>query len=188
MGGGGLRVGGGTDRLATAAFTYNMPSWKPEVNYSSSTGTGNLTIRQSREVHSIGGGRTNEWEIRLNRDIPLEITSHQDVGDANLNLGGLTLRHVEMQMDAGNLDLDLRGSPKNSYDVRIRRLAGDTTVHLPSSVGVEVLTTGRVSDIEVANLNEDGHRYYNNALGESKLTIHLDIQGGLGEIRLLSDQ
>ena len=197
MGGGGLSVDSGTDKLAIAGFIYNVPSWKPEVRYSSSTGTGDLTIRQPLEVHSLGAGRTNGWGIRLNREVPLEVKARLDVGEAKLDLGGLNLRRVEIRVDMGNLDLDLRGSPKNSYDVRIHRSTGDTTVHLPSGVGVEVIAGGRVEDVEGTNLNEDedrkfkdnalhGRRYYNDALGESNVTVRLDIQGGIGEIHLLT--
>jgi hypothetical protein len=182
MGGGDLKVDGGTDKLVNADFDYNVPEWKPEVNYSNGT----LTISQgARDGVHIGLNQKNEWSVRLNQDVPLEIMTRLGGGDATLNLGGLTLRRVEMEMGAGDLKMDLRGSPKSSYDVRIRGGAGDATVHLPSGVGIDATATGGIGEVEASGLHQDGHRYTNDALGKSSVTIHLDIEGGVGSIRLL---
>ena len=189
MGAGELRIDGGTDKLATADVTYNVPEWKPEMKYSNSGGVGNLTISQpGEEGHSINirGHQKNEWDIRLNKDVPLEFTGHMGAGEAHVNLGGLTLRGVELQLGAGELDLDLRGAPKASYSVRLQGGVGEATIHLPSGVGVEATAQGGIGSIEANGLHADGHRYYNDALGKSAVTVRLDVQGGVGEIRLIS--
>lgn len=186
MGGGDLRVDSGTDKLASATFDYNVPEWKPEVTYTSSGGAGSLTISQPGHSSSHFSNTRNDWNIRLNRDVPLEFHVHMGAGDANLNLGGLTLRRVELEMGAGDLNMDLRGSPKTSYDVKIRGGAGDATINLPDSVGVEGTATGGIGDISVTGLHQDGHRYYNDALGKSNVTIHMDVAAGVGDLHLIS--
>jgi hypothetical protein len=180
-------VDAGTDKLASADFDYNVPAWKPDVSYSSSGGTGRLTISQGEhEGAKIGLNMKNDWRVRLNRDVPLEIVTELGGGDATLNLGSLTLQRVQVEIGAGNLKMDLRGSPKKSYDVRVRGGAGDATIHLPDSVGIDATATGGIGDISAAGFHEDGHRYTNDALGKSNVTIHLDIEGGVGSIRLIS--
>jgi hypothetical protein len=132
MGGGDLRVAGGTGKLVDADFDYNVPEWKPEVSYS----TGTLTISQpGRDGVHIGLHQKNAWNVRLNRDVPMEIMARLGGGDATLDLGSLNLRRVEMEMGAGDLKMDLRGSPKGSYDVRVRGGAGDATVDLAQRGG-----------------------------------------------------
>ncbi len=111
MGAGTLRVTGGTDKLAAADFQYNVASWKPEVRYSSAAGYGSLIVRQPNGGASLGHTKY-EWDLRLNRDVPLEIEAHLGAGEAHLDLGSLTLRNLEVEMGAGELDLDLRGTPK----------------------------------------------------------------------------
>lgn len=187
MGAGTLRVEGGANKLAEANFTYNSP-WKPELRYSSSAGYGNLTIGEPEREHGVRTGKQeNEWDVHMNRDVPLEIAAHLGAGQANLNLGGLTLRNVEVEMGAGQLDLDLRGKPETSYDVRVRGGVGEATVRVPSSVGVEASVHGGIGEIEASGLHGDKHRYYNDAYGTSKVSVRVDIEGGVGSIKLIAE-
>lgn len=189
MGGGELRVETGTNKLAQADFQYNVPEWKPEVNYSASGGTGQLTISQgARGGAHIGLHEQNQWNVRLNRDIPVELTVRLGGGDAALNLGVLTVRGADVELGAGDLKMDLRGSPKSSYSVHVRGGAGDATIHLPVGVGVDATATGAVGEVLATGLHQDGHRYYNDALGKSPVTIHLEVEGGVGSIQLISSE
>lgn len=182
MGGGELKVSDGAEILLNASFDYNVPEWKPTVE---SNGLGDVTIRQGSNGGHIGRNQQNNWSIQLNPEVPMEILTKLGGGEATLNLGKLNLRHVEMDMGAGDLTIDLRGSPKTSYDVRARGGAGDATIYLPPGVGIEATATGGIGDVEASGLHQDGHRYYNDALGKSDVTVRLDIQGGVGSIRLV---
>ena len=152
MAAGTLRVAAGTDKLAAADFQYNVASRKPEVRYSSAAGYGSLIVRQPNGGASLGHTKY-EWDLSLNRDVPLEIEAHLGAGEAHLDLGSLTLRNLEVEMGAGELDLDLRGTPKKSYEVRIRGGAGEATIRLPSSVGVEAQVTGGIGEVNAAGLH-----------------------------------
>src|SRR6266478_332828 len=46
MGGGELHVKGGTPKLLEADFAYNVPEWKPVVDYRDTAAGGQLTISQ----------------------------------------------------------------------------------------------------------------------------------------------
>lgn len=187
MSAGTLRVGAGTDKLAAADFHYNVPSWKPDMHYSSTAGHGSLTIKQAGHVASGIGNADNEWNIRLNREVPLEIETHLGAGEAHLDLSALTLRSVDVGMGAGKLDLDLRGSPKKSYEVRVEGGVGEADIHIPSSVGVEAEVMGGLGEVSAPGLHREGNRYVNDAEASSKVIVHMNIQGGVGSIKLISD-
>src|ERR1700742_3160547 len=70
MGGGDLKIGDGAETLLSADFDYNVPEWKPAVDYN---GTGDVTIRQGSSGGHIGRNQQNKWSIQLNRDVPMEI-------------------------------------------------------------------------------------------------------------------
>jgi hypothetical protein len=186
LGGGDLRIAGGTGKLATADFRYGAAAFKPEVHYSSAAGRGDLTIRQSGNSSSLSH-TSKDWDLRFNQEVPLEIEIHMGGGDAHLDLGRLTVRNLNVEMGAGDLDLDLRGAPKKSYDVRVSHGAGDCTIRLPSSVGVEAQASGGVGDVNVLGLHHEGNRYFNDAVGRSPVTIHLDVESGAGDLKLVSE-
>lgn len=187
MGAGNLRVDGGTPKLMRADFTYNVASWKPYVRYRSAAGHGTLSIEQPSGSHAHMGASKYQWDLRLNRDVPVDMHVHFGAGDATLNLGSLTLRSVEVDMGVGKLNMDLRGSPKRNYDVSIRGGVGEATVRVPSDVGVYGEAQGGIGEIRTTGMHQDGRRYFNSAYEHSKVTIHLDIRGGIGAIRVISD-
>ncbi len=187
FGAGRLIVGSGTEKLMRADFTYNVPAWKPEVDYHSTAGEGNLTISQPDSHGPHIGSSHNEWDLRLNRDVPMQIRVHMGAGDADLDLGSLALRGVEVDMGVGKLNLDLRGMPKQDYSVRVRGGVGDATVRLPADVGVDARAAGGIGEIRAPGLRSSNGRYFNDAYETAKVRIHLDIQGGVGSVRLISE-
>jgi len=104
-----------------------------------------------------------------------------------LDVGDLSLKSVEVEMGVGKLSLDLRGKPRQSYDVRIRGGVGEATVRLPRDVGISAEAEGGIGEISASGLRREGHRYFNDAFDRAKVKVHLDVRGGVGAIRLISD-
>jgi hypothetical protein len=185
MGAGNLRVRSGGGKLLRGDFLYNVPSWKPEVRYSSAAGHGNLSVTQPGPSHTHWGHTEYGWDLDLSREVPMEVRVRFGAGEARLDLGDMLLRDVDIEMGVGKLDLDLRGDPQRSYDVRIRGGVGEATVHLPSGVGISADVQGGIGEIHAPGFHREGRKYFNDAYPHAKTTIHLDVQGGVGEIRLI---
>jgi hypothetical protein len=183
MGAGTLRVGGGTEKLARADFEFNIPEWKPQVSYAA----GNLRISQPEGSHKTIGNTKYDWDIRLTRDVPIEMNVNLGAGEAKLDIGSLSLRRVDIDMGVGEVQLDLRGKPKADYQVRIRGGVGEATVRLPVDVGVYAEARGGIGEISAPGMRHDGERYYNDAYKKSPVTVRLDVQGGVGSIKLISE-
>lgn len=187
MGAGNLNIKGGSPKLVEADFTYNVPSWKPDFRYTNTGVRGDLTIEQPSggRVHS---GKTNyTWDLRFNDSVPLDMTIHFGAGEADLNLGSISLRSLDVEMGVGELKLDLRGNPKRSYDVRIRGGVGEATVYLPKDVGIEADAQGGIGGITASGLRKEQGRYVNDAYETAKTKIHLNIRGGIGNINLIAE-
>ena len=90
-------------------------------------------------------------------------------------------------MGAGNLRLDLRGTPAKDYSVRIRGGVGDATVYLPKDVGITARATGGLGDISATGLRKSGDLYVNDSSETARVKIRLDIQGGVGSLKLIAE-
>jgi hypothetical protein len=182
MGVGELRVRGGSDKLMEGHFTYNIPSWKPEVHYDKSAFRSRVSIEQPAG-HSGGGHTKYEWDLRFNDDKPLDLRADFGVGEATLDLGSLYLRSLEIHMGVGEVRLDLRGTPRKDYDVTIRGGVGHAMVYLPSEAGIRADAKGGIGGISVSGLHKDDDgRYVNDAYGHAKTSIRLDIRGGVARL------
>lgn len=191
MGAGELKVAGGSPRLMDADFAYNVPEWKPIVQYDAGGFRGNLTVEQPNSGVHAGGKVTYNWDLRLNDKLPLDVAAELGAGEARMNLGALNLRSVDVEMGVGQLDLDLRGKPSRDYDVKIHGGVGQATVYLPADAGISATAAGGIGHIEVRGLvkrgDERGGEWINPAHENAPATIHVDVQGGVGEIRLIAE-
>ena len=90
--------------------------------------------------------------MKLNGELPLDVTANLGAGEANLELGKMNLSRVEMSIGAGKVTMDLRGEPKRDYTVQIRGGVGETVVHLPKDVGIAATATKGIGDISIEGL------------------------------------
>jgi uncharacterized protein DUF2154 len=181
-----LNVRGGAQKLLDADFTYNVAAWKPDLRYRSGPGTGDLIVEQHGPTTPSHDSK-NRWDLRFNDDVPLDFRVQFGAGEGRLDLGSLRLSSLDIQMGAGTLRLDLRGAPKKDYSVRVRGGVGEATVYLPKDVGISATASGGIGDISVTGLRKSGDRYVNDAESRSGVRIRLDIQGGVGSIKLIAE-
>jgi hypothetical protein len=186
MGAGDLKVSSGTEKLLRAYFTYNVPELRPDVHYSSSGGIGILNISEP-ETHGHIGNMKYEWDLRLDKEIPLDLNVRFGAGEGNLDLGSLDLRRVKVDMGVGQMQMDLRGAPKHDYDVSVHGGVGEADIKLPASVGIEATARGGIGEIDVHGLNKEGDRWVNDAYKNPGVKIHVDVQGGVGAIHLTAE-
>jgi len=185
MGAGDLSVRGGSSNLMDGEFTFNRPSMKPEVHYDASGFRGHLRIEEPSGVHSNAG--KYRWDVRLNDEKPVDLRVDFGAGEGRLDIGSMNLRSVAIHMGVGELRLDLRGTPKSNYSVDMRGGVGEATVYLPREVGIMARAKGGIGGINARGLEKRGDEYVNNAYGHSKVTVDLDIRGGIGAINLIGD-
>ena len=183
MGAGEMRVGGGAAKLMEGNFDYNDPGSKPLVEYHS---TG---VRSDIDVHPSGTVQHGEskWDMRFNDSVGMDLVVKMGAGEAHLNLGSMNLRSVAFDLGAGEVDADLRGHPKRSYDVRINGGVGQATIHLPKSVGISATAVGGIGEVNVRGLENRNDRWINPGHENDPVIIRLDVKGGIGQIDVLAE-
>jgi len=189
MGAGELQVGGGATQLLNADFTYNQRDWKPNVEYNGNSFRGLLTIKQGHDGGGVHlGNNTYKWDLRFNDDVPLDIDVNCGAGESKLDLSKLNLRGLDVNMGVGRVEATLPDASKRSYDVRVHGGIGEAVLHLPDKVGVVANATGGIGGIQAEGLHKRGDRWVNDAYDNGNpVTVHVEVQGGIGQIRLLGN-
>lgn len=183
MGAGDLKVTGGAEKLLEADFAYNVAKLKPEVEFTDGTLVlQHPEVRGYRSPQDIKDFR-NEWDLRLNNDVPMNLSLDMGAGTSDLQLAGLSLTGLDILLGAGECMLELSGDWARDLDVTINAGAANITVRLPRDVGVRV-EVAAVGMIESSGLKQDGYVYTNEAYGTSEVTLHINIQAGIGRINL----
>lgn len=184
MGAGNLEVTGGADKLLEAGFTYNVARLKPEVEYTDGT----LVVRQPEAeglpvLQDISDFRI-DWDLRLHDQVPMELSVEMGAGNSDLQLANLSLTGLDITLGAGASKVDLRGDWQRDLDVTVDTGAANVTLLLPNEVGVRVEVDRGPTVIDAPGFVQVGNVYKNAAYGASAVTLHVNIQAGIGLINL----
>ena len=181
-------IGGGSAHLVDADFAYANSYEAPRVDYNVTNGVGQLTISQdSSGTHTHFGSSENKWNLHFSKDVPLELRIEMGAGRGDLHLRELQVNRLEVSMGAGQVDLDLTGDRKNDLIANLEGGVGQATIRLPKNVGVIAQASGGIGSISTHGLKHDGDEYTNEAYGKTPATIHLKVEGGVGQISLIEE-
>ena len=184
IGAGDLKVTGGAEKLLEADFTYNVAKLKPEVEFTNGTlVVQHPDVRGYRSPQDIKDFR-NEWDLRLNNDVPMNLSLDMGAGTSSLQLSGLSLNGLNVTLGVGKSTVDLTGNWARDLDVTFDTGAANITVRLPKDVGVRIEVNSGPSTINISGLTKNGEVYTNAAYGVSDTTLHITIQAGIGQINL----
>jgi len=187
MGAGQLEIDGGAAELVEAEFTYNIETWKPELEYDVRGDNGRLSINQpdSGEINAIPTNNIEyNWDIRFNDDIPTDLSINLGAGEGILDLNGLHLTDLNIEVGAGETQIDLSGDWPESFDVNVSGGVGATEIILPDNVGVRVKPTTGIGNLEVFGLVRNGDVYTNDLYGQADVELDINVSSGIGEITL----
>lgn len=176
--------GNSTGKLLDASFDYDDNNGKPNVDYSVSGDLGQLNISQDNSEHTHWGASTDNWELQVARNVPLDLKVEMGAGQGALDLHDVDLSGLEVHIGAGELHLNLTGPRTSDLDVTIQGGVGSAVIRLPKDVGVRVNASGGIGSVNAHGLQHDGDAYVNAAYGKTPATINMTVEGGVGEITL----
>lgn len=206
MGAGKLFVAGGAEQLMEADFIYNVAALEPEIRIDDRR----LSILTPETRVSFGSlfdldDYRNDWDLRFNDDVPMDLDIGLGLGQASLNLGSLNVERLDIDGGAGDLDLslvgsslqrftfdaglgnvrvDLSGAWSQDLDVRIESGVGEITLILPRSADLSVEVDGGIVDLNAEEFALSNGVYTSEA-PPGAATIDIRIDAGVGEINLL---
>jgi hypothetical protein len=184
IGAGALVVTGSAEKLLEADFTYNVAKLKPEVEFTDGTlVVQHPNVRGYRTLQDIKEFR-NEWDLRLNNDVPMNLSLGMGAGTSDLQLADLSLTGLDVMLGAGESTLDLSGDWAHDLHASITTGASRVTLRLPKNVGVRVEIDSGASVVTTSGLKQDGNTYVNDAYGVSSFTLEIVMETGIGQINL----
>ena len=185
-GAGEFTISGGSSHLLDADFKYSDSYGTPRVDYNVDGGVGHLNISQDAANPHFGRSH-NEWNVRLGNEVPLELKIEMGAGRGRLQLRDVPVTRLEMSMGAGQADVDLTGDRKSDLVANLEGGVGQVTIRLPRNVGVVVHASGGIGSISAHGFRHEDDEYTNEAYGKTPATIHLKVEGGIGQISLTEE-
>ena len=133
---GDLKLMGGASDLMNADFEYNIPGWKPDVQYAVNGDRATLAVEQPSVNNMRFIGVQNHWNVRLRDELPMSLAIRSDTGSRDLRLNGLNLTDLTVDSDTGSNMVDLSGTYASLKSVGVRGDTGGCTLLLTGSYPV----------------------------------------------------
>jgi hypothetical protein len=189
LGAGRLVLSGSDSGLLQAQFQRNTGLSRPELSYTVAGDRGTLTLRQPDQEHTPGNivstrAYRYEWDLQLNRTVPIDLSIELGAGTVDLGLAGLSLNTVTVNYGAASGRIDLDGPWTHDLDVTVKGGVGSASIRLPEKVGAEVEVEGGIGAVDAYDFTRQGNAYVNKAYGTTPETLRVHLEAGIGAVNL----
>ncbi|EON70747.1 toast rack family protein [Lysinibacillus sphaericus] len=189
LGVGEMTVTKGAKDWVEGSAQYNIKKLAPKVSYDLHGQTGEVVIEHKGSTKLGMSNIKNEWNIELNDDIPMNLSVDTGASMTNLDLQGLQLGKLDIETGVGDLYINLGGDWKKSFETSIETGVGQTTVTLPSKVGVKLTTEKGIGSSSVEGFISKGKGIYvNEAYENADIVLEVHSEIGIGDVTFKLDK
>ena len=181
FGAGTLRVGAvSSDHILVGDFRQGQA----RVSYTVTNDKGDLRIAapEHQAFPIFISGRGNEWDVRLNSTIPLELRVESGASTNHLDLSDLRLTSLTVR--GGLSTNDIRLPTRGDYSARISGGLTTTTIHVPEGMAARIRIEGGLSTVNVDAMRfaRAGDEYVSPNYTAATDRVDLHIEGGLATV------
>lgn len=157
-----------------------------KLNQSQSTTNGRARASiQSNKNWSVGFDVSNapdkQWDLALNRDVPLSLNLKTGVGKSNLDLTQLKLTQVDLNGGVGDVTMKLPAQGR--FSVSVDGGVGQITFILPESLAARITLEGGLGGSEIPASFEKRDRVYTSpGFSSAQDRVEINVDGGIGRI------
>jgi hypothetical protein len=129
------------------------------------------------------GGKSSQWDLRLNTRLQWEMNVNSGIGDVRLDLSDLKVSDLELNSGIGAVRLTLprRGTVRARVDGGV----GDLSITIPEGVQARIRVDRGLSSLNIDNRFQRQGDYYETAgISGAESFIDLEIDMGIGSITI----
>ena len=150
-------------------------------------GPGRVELEQDTSYGLPWLDRRSAWDVGLPTDVPLALRAETGAARATLDLRGVRLRRLDLQTGASETRVIL---PRNAgfSEVRAEHGAASLTFEVPAGVAARIRARMAIgsNQIDETRFPRVGDVYQSADYDTATERVDLDIQGGVGSLRVIS--
>jgi hypothetical protein len=130
--------------------------------------------------------RRHDWRFGVTAEVPLDLRVETGASRALLDLRGMRLRTLTLQTGASETRVALPSAAGESV-VRAETGAAQLTIEVPAGVGARIrsrMALGRTS-VDTDRFPRSGDGYESAGYASAPNRVEIDIQGGVGSVRII---
>ncbi len=175
-----LSSGAGSGEIVNGTFGNGL-SYKSHVE----GGRMEVKLRTSQQAWAWWPGESLDWDIRLNRDIPLSLKIDSGASASILDLSDLKVTDLDIDTGASSTELTLPANAGNTH-VDIDTGASSLKVNIPSGVAASIRVKSGIASVNVNPRFSrlDGGLYQSTDYSTAANRVDMTIDAGVGSIEV----
>jgi hypothetical protein len=144
-----------------------------------------VKLRTSQQPWAWWPGESLDWDIRLNRDIPLNLKIDSGASASILDLSDLKVTDLDIDTGASSTELTLPANAGNTH-VDIDTGASSLKVNIPSGVAASIRIKSGIASVNVNSRfpRLDGGLYQSTDYSTAANRVDMTIDAGVGSIEV----
>jgi len=169
--------------LVKGTFTHAQ-GMRATKSYSVAGNEGRLTLKEEGVNFMIGGSGTSQWDLGVNRQIPIALRVNGGVGRASIDLSALNVPSIDVDTGVGSLTVTVPSTGVTT--ARVNGGIGSLTITIPQGVAARIRIDAGIGSTRVdqARFPQTGNVYQSADYATATNKIDIDIDGGLGSINV----
>lgn len=155
-----------------------------------SGGTVTYTLRtQGNRINlfPVSVGKGDNWDLRLNSQVPTALYVDTGVGAARLDLQNIQLTKLDVNTGVGEAEITLPG--RGDFDVNVDAGVGSVVLRVPDSLGVRIQADAGLGSVSVPRgYSKSDDVYLSPNFGSAEHRAEVSIHGGVGSIDVVQTQ
>ena len=121
------------------------------------------------------------WDLKLNRDVTLDLKIDTGVGKSEIDLSDLSLVNLDINTGVGEVTIKLPS--EGNFRADLRGGVGKLTLYLPRELAAGIFIDGGLGDVSVSgDFTQRSGNYFTKNYENSSDKIQIYIDGGIGAI------
>lgn len=174
-----VEISGGAEKLAEGNFETDNAEFKNSSDVSDQTQTVAMEISNPSGWNPFVESRKNNMDLKLNSDLPMELSLDFNVVNAKINLSGMTVGSLDIESNVSDLELTL-SDKRDLAKVDIRANVGQTKIFLPQSLGARIVMNSGIFSKDLQGfdkISETEYRTpgYDKATKKVEMNLNIDV-------------
>ena len=178
-----VNITGGSEEFAEGNLRSNISNLKIDNDTSSEKQKLFLEV-ESRDRIELLSEVKNDLTVRLNSELPTDISLNLGVADTRLDLREVLVNDLDIEIGVASLDL-IMGDRAEMAKVNLRSGVSSVKISLPDNVGSKIIIKEGLSAKQLKDLEKiDDETYQTANYDEAEKKIEIDLDIGLSTLEI----
>lgn len=172
------------DKLVVVDYSVGAVGHVPRLNVSQSGAQGNLRISGGQDFQFGRRPEADQWNVHLSPDVPLDLALKLGAAEGNVDLAGLKIKTLQLDVGASNLTVSFPAGAGSSR-ATVNAGAASLTLEIPAGVGARIVSESGLASINASSRYTKSEGVFTTSDYQTAANrLDIDLKAGVSSVNI----